>query len=294
MERMNYRIFIVSIERNKKRYMSLLEKLEEQGFDKNLIEVFIGIDYKKDRIPSHLISKWGKYTPKSVLACSASHILLWNYISKQNIDFALILEDDSYVIKEKFDNYLNEFKKVINDETFVNLSTSYTIPERKESKVESELFTKSLVILALDTYILTPKLCKKLFEFYKNNGLSYHIDLHLTFVKPFIPMRLLHFNKKITEGNLRYESTMVSNHDKKFLLRLLKNTETYKELNTPIIEYQNIVINTYHIIVFLLFLVILTITFLLIQDINNVNILVLMFISMLWLFLGFCIYDILI
>lgn len=289
MEKIKFKIFIISIERNQKRYISLLEKIKEQGFKEEDVEVFIGIDYKKDRIPPKIISKWGKYTPKPVLACAASHVLLWNYVSQQELDFALILEDDSYVLKTEFDKYLLDFKRTVNDETFLNLSTSFIIA----SGEKDELFTESLVILALDSYILTPGLCKKLFQFYKENGLSYHIDLHLTFIKYYIPMKLVHFNKKITVGNMRLESSMVSGHDKKFILGFLKDTETYKELNTPIFEYQGLIFNSYSIIIFVLFIVILTLTFFLIRSKDDFNMINFCFLSTIWMLLGFAIYDVL-
>ncbi|QKE44562.1 putative IMV heparin binding surface protein [Yalta virus] len=298
MENTRFKIFIVSIERNKKRYTSLLKKIEEQGFDLSNVEVFIGIDYHKDRIPPKIVSKWGRYSPKSVLACAASHILLWEYISKQDIDFALILEDDAYVIKEKFDSYFNDFKRIVNDHTFLNLSTAFTITSKQknddllfEKNIQEKLFSESSIVLSLEAYMLTPGLCKKLFEFYKTHGLSYHIDLHLTFIKDYIPMNLVHFNKKITEGNMRIESSMVQKHDKKFILRLLQGTETYKELNTPIVEYQGIVLTAYTIIVFVLFILAVAITFLTISKKHDLSIFMFIFLSLMWLVWGFFLYD---
>lgn len=289
MENKKYKIFIITIERNKKRYLSLLEKLKEEGFKEEDVNIFIGIDYKKDIIPNNALSNWSKFTPKSVLACAASHVLLWKYISEQDIDFALILEDDSYVIKEEFDKYLYDFKNVIDDNTFLNLSTSYTIPDVYTG--DNDLFTNSKLVLSLDTYMLTPCLCEKLFSFYKENGLSYHIDLHLAFVKKDIPMKILHFNKKITISNMRYESSMVSSHNKKFFLKMLSGTETYKELNTPIITYQNIEINSYIIFIFIFFIFLIFFSFSLIdyKD-NNLTRFIL---YILWFILGCAIYDIL-
>lgn len=289
---MSYKIFIISIERNEKRYTSLIKKLKEEGFDENNIEVFIGVDYKKTPLNylNRILSPWGRFTPKSVIACASSHILLWNYISKQkDIDFALILEDDSYVKKNLFDSYLNDFKKVVTDDVFLNLSTSARIAN--SSYDPKQLFVESHVILAMDTYILTPNLCKKLFDFYRENGLSYHIDLHLTFIKKYIPMKLIHFNYDITEGNLRLESSMVSNHKKRFILNWIKETEAYKELNTPIIEYENIVFNAYNIILILFFFILITITFKLITDIDNISPLEFIFLSILWSIYGLCVFD---
>ena len=289
MENIKYKIFVITIERNKKRYTSLLEKLKEQGFKEDDINIFIGVDYKKDIIPDNVLSKWSKFSPRGVLACAASHVLLWKYISEQDIDFALILEDDSYVNKEEFDKYLYDFKNVINDNTFLNLSTAYTIPST--DTYDNVLFTNSKLVLSLDTYILTPCLCKKLFLFYKENGLSYHIDLHLSFIKKYIPMKILHFNKKITISNMRHESTMVSSHNKKFFLKMISGTETYKELNTPIISYQNIDINAYIIFVFIFFIFLIFFSFSFVDYENNIIFRCILFI--LWFVLGCAIYDIL-
>lgn len=287
MENNKFKIFIISIEENDNRYLFLLEKLKEQGFNPDIIELFIGIDYKKVNIPLKVISRWGKYSPKEVLAYTASHVLLWNYISKQDLYFALILDIDSYIIKKDFDYYLSDFKKVINDDTLINLSTSFIIQEDKTN----DLFIESLLILNLNTYILTPGLCKKLFEFYKNNGLSYYIGIHFAFIKNYIPMKLLHFNRKITEKNIISKTSTLK---KKYnFFSRLKDTNVYKTVNTPIVEYQELVFNTYHVILYFIFILILSITFLIVKKLSYINIYNFLYLSLLWALLGFCIYDIL-
>lgn len=290
---MKYKIFIISILRNKIRFNSLLDKLIEQGFDKNLITVFLGIDYKNinNDIIKSITSKWGRYTPKSVLCCAASHILLWHHVSNlKDIDYAIILEDDSYIIKNLFDEYKNEIENVLSDNTFLNLSTSFRIELSNQDK--SNLFIKSHLVLSLDTYILTPNMCKKLFNFYKTNGISYHIDLHLAFIKPQLKFDLLHFNKKITKDNMRLESSMVGNHDKKFILYMLKDKEIYKELNTPIIELNNIPYNGYMILVIVIFIFLLILTYYFYVYINKFFS-VFIFFAILWYIFGMLIYDLL-
>lgn len=289
---MKYKIFIISILRNKKRYESLVNKLLEQNFDKNLINIFIGVDYKTldDTILKKISSKWGLITPKSVLSCAASHILLWKHISTlKDIDYAIILEDDSYIIKSLFMKYQDEIEKKISDKVFLNLSTSVRINEHKQNN--ENLFVKSHLILALDSYILTPKLCGELFNFYKTNGLSYHIDLHLAFIKNYVDFDLIHFNRKITKENLRLESSMVASHDKKFILALLKDKEVYKELNTPMIEINNITFNGYTFLVLLLILLSLILTFYIYDYIKYNSIFICM--GIIWYILGMLIYDML-
>jgi GR25 family glycosyltransferase involved in LPS biosynthesis len=290
---MKYKIFIISILRNKTRYNSLIEKLIEQGFDQNLITIFLGTDYKviNEDIIKAISSKWGKYTPKSVLCCAASHILLWKYISElKDIDYAIILEDDSYIIKNLFDIYKKDIENVINDNTFLNLSTSFRIEESNQKP--TDLFIKSHLVLSLDTYILTPNMCKKLFDFYKKNGVSYHIDLHLAFIKPYLKFNLLHFNKKITHENMRLESSMVSNHDKKFILNMLKDKEVYKELNTPIIEINNIPYNGYMFLTIIIFVLILLFTYFFYDYINKYTPVFIIF-AIIWYIFGMLMYDML-
>lgn len=289
---MNYKIFIISIERNLTRQNSLLEKLLEEGFDKNIIEIFIGVDYKntKDSLIKKLVSSWGKLTPPSVLSCAASHILLWKYVSiLKDIDYAIILEDDSYLTMDGFTKYKNQLESRLSDNTFINLSTAFRILATPKN-IQS-LFLPCHLVLALDSYILTPTLCGKLFDYYKTFGISYHIDLHLSFIKHQVGFELLHFDKKITKGNLRLESSMVSNHKHKFLLKAIKDKEIYKEANTPFLFLNGLVFNAYNIIVFVLFLLLVISTFLFLSFKSHPLVFILF--SFLWLLLGFLFYDVL-
>lgn len=290
---MKYKIFIISILRNKKRQESLYEKLKNNGFNTNDIELINGVDYKNISkvVLDKIKSKWGIFTPKSVLCCAASHILTWEYVSTfKDIDYAIILEDDSYIIKKKFDIYKPFIEEKINDNNFLNLSTGVRI-NKNFKQDNNDVFIDSHLVLSLDTYIITPNLAKKLFEYYRDRGISYHIDLHLSIIKNQIPFNLIHFNRKITQENLRLESSMVENHDKRFLLKWIKNTETYKELNTPIIEINDFPLNAYNIIVFFLFIIILFLTFNCLSfDSTKLSF---SFFIILWLILGFLFYDIL-
>lgn len=282
----NYKIYIISIKRNKTRQESLLKNLLDEGFDKNKIEIFIGIDYKEEKNLNLITSTWGYLTPKSVIACASSHILLWNHVSQQKLDFVLILEDDSYVIKNEFEKYLQDFKTLTTKNNFINLSKALRIPFSKNNN----LFVKSELVLALDTYIISPNLAKTLFEYYKKNKISYHIDLHLALIKNQIPMTILHFNKNITISNMKYDSTMVENHNKKFFLRMIRNTDTYKDINTPFAEIDSFIFNAYRCIIFFIFIFLLTWTFLTIDKNNNYDFKKIIC-MILWFILGLLIYD---
>lgn len=285
-----FKIFILTIERNKKRQESIVELLLKEGFDIKDIVVFTGIDYKKFGKELYNIgSLYSKYTPLPVIACAASHILLWKHISEyKDIDYALILEDDSYIIKKKFEKYREILENKINDKNFLNLSEGVRIGTFDKS-LNDKNFINSRIILGLDTYMLTPNLCKKLYSYYLINGISYHIDLHLGIIKNQIPMNYLHFQHKISKDNMRGESSMVQNHDKIFLLKFIKSSETYKNICTPIIEINNFIINTYIIFVFLFFLFLIIITFRF--DKKSRTFFVYLILGLLWSILGLFIYD---
>lgn len=290
---MNYSIFILTIRRNQKRYEYLQQQLINEGYDSNNINLFFGIDYQKST-PQEIDSIRSKYaiiTPSSVLCCAASHVLLWKHISslKNKIDYAVVVEDDSCFIKERFDFYRERIEKQISDTRFLNFSKGLRIASNYID--EEKLFIKSHMVLSLDSYLLTPALAEKMFMHYKINGLSYHIDLHLGFVKDIIGFEIIHFDKHITKCDLRTESSMVSGHKKKFVLGLLKNTETYKELNTPICEFNRLTVTGYLLIVFVYFIVILYLTQL--TTLKDISIYCFLYVCFLWFVLGMLIYDLL-
>lgn len=282
---MNYQIYIISIPRNKTRYDSLYKKMtQDEKF--NNVELFMGVDYKDfDKNTLRKIrSNWSIVAPKPVIACASSHILLWKYISEQtNLDYVIVLEDDSYIKKDLWIKYQSVLEKKINNNVFINLSKSVRLPAQT---IVDKLWTKSHIILSLDSYILTPALAGRLYNFFKQYGVTYHIDLHLGFVKDILKFELWHFNQRISFPNLRYQSSM-SDHNNKLILKVFSNTEFYKVIKTPIIEINNIIIDTFKLFIFLIIFIILTITFLFHKNIND-NIL-----KILWFGLGLLIYDVL-
>lgn len=281
MDTKKYNTYILTIERNKKRYQKTIKNLLKQNFNLNNINLFFGQDYKN--IPTKILntyrSKWGILCPNSVLCCAISHILLWKHISTTNDDYAIILEDDTYLTKEFF-IFKNIIENEINDNTIVQLSDGVTISKFNQNS--NNFFKNTVLVLSQDTYIINPVVAKKLFNYYKKMKISYHIDLHLSIIKNQMKLEIKHFKKKITNYVDRSESSMISSHNNNFFLKCIQGTEAYKNINTPIIKLGQSSINSYHITLFVIYIILIILCFY-----YNCKL------HIFWFILGLGIYDIL-
>ena len=119
----NTLVYVINLDKYINNYNKQLPYLNELGLKVNR---FKGINAKEDE---HLNNKYNKYiskyarnfTPKSVIACSLSHMMCCkhiydNYINTNNniYDYFLIMEDDAYPIYDKIEFY-NILNKNISD-----------------------------------------------------------------------------------------------------------------------------------------------------------------------------------
>lgn len=110
-----------------------IKNINAYSFDKNNIkyELFYGVnskfnehlDYKKLIHPLSLL-----FTPKSILGITLSHILLAKKIVKDNIKYALILEDDAYPfdynsLEDNINKVIDNFNKIDKNWDMINLHT---------------------------------------------------------------------------------------------------------------------------------------------------------------------------
>lgn len=252
---MKYKIIILTIERNKYRYENIYKKLIENGFDKNDIIFCFGIDYKnidKETL-NDKTSIFGIVTPSSVLCCALTHVLSWNFVSNIDSDYFIFLEDDAYIEKNVFLKHVHNIECMVTKNYFLNMSTGFSVYDTPY--IIKNNFVKSKTVLSLECYILNKNVCKTLFDFFSENLIFHHIDFHLGFVLKNLKIDLYHYKNKITVNENKIASTMVENHDKMFILKKLKDKETYKELLTPLFQLKSFVFNTYNLIVFLILII---------------------------------------
>lgn len=235
---MKFIVIILTIKRNNNRLNYLLDKIKTNK--SNLYEnlhIFYGIDYKKTNIRKYR-SKYGLFNSQPVVACALSHILCWKFISTLDIDYAIVLEDDTFMIEEMFLKYKPNIENIIknNKLSFINSPDSGLF----KIKRFDENFTQSILNFGLDTVFVTPQSAKKLFDFYKNFGITFHIDQELFFVCKYLDINYVNLDIKLVSKDLEGQSSMVS-HSK--LSILFNNSYTYKNLKTPFFESNDVTIN---------------------------------------------------
>lgn len=110
--------FVINLDGYESNYEKQKPYLENLGLDVNR---FKGINASKDEHLQYLdyINYVAlEFTPKSVIGCSLSHILLAKYISENyNDSYYLIFEDDTYPIKEynNKENFNSKLNEIINE-----------------------------------------------------------------------------------------------------------------------------------------------------------------------------------
>lgn len=248
---MKYIVVILTIKRNNIRLNYLLKKIKNDKSDlyKNLV-IFYGIDYKSTNVKKYK-SKYGIFTPQPVIACAMTHILAWKYISTTDVDYAIILEDDTFMLHELFFDFKDKIENIFNKNklSFINSPDSTFIKLKKKN----EKFTKSILNFGLDTSFVTPQTAKKLFNFYKNFGVTFHIDQELFFVTNYLNINYVNLDKKLVVKDLEGLSSM-SEHTK--ISNLFNKSTIYKNLKTPFFEISDVRIDGLVIFLTIFFLLI--------------------------------------
>lgn len=101
----NIKTFIISLEKDVKRRNKLKYKLSSSGLTN--VEYFRAIDGDKDlhKYNFNVISSSDVNTGE--IGCFLSHYSVWNHVLQNNIEYALILEDDA-TFRTSFSSYLNK------------------------------------------------------------------------------------------------------------------------------------------------------------------------------------------
>jgi glycosyl transferase family 25 len=112
--------------------------------------------------PDNLIDKFDLKINPVVQACAQSHVNLWKYILNNNIDYALILEDDACFDKE-WKSKLDLFSLQYNDTDLLCIMLNASEPMHKLYKWEE---CREQLLAA--GYIITKKGCQSILNMFKN------------------------------------------------------------------------------------------------------------------------------
>jgi len=114
--------------------------------------------------PNNLIDNFHNYLSQKECACAQSHILIWKHMLENNIEYALILEDDA-CFNKNWKNMLSEFK--INDPQW-----DLILLNASEPVIPSFTWTIAKEQYLAAGYILSIKGAKLLLQSFNNNYAS--------------------------------------------------------------------------------------------------------------------------
>ena len=154
-------------------------------YDENNIkyEIYYGVDatqneHLKYRNNIHPISLL--LTPKKILGCALSHILLAKIIVKNNIEYSLILEDDTYPydyvnLDNNIEKIITNFNKINKKWDIINLHTDGILQNNNNAV---NLFSGSSA-----AYILSISGAKKLANSYAIHNIDVYSSMNNKFLK---------------------------------------------------------------------------------------------------------------
>jgi len=195
--------FCISLESNQNRYKKMKKRFEQ---------LKLKVTYWKAVTKDNLNRNFVHYLNDGARGCAQSHLEIWEYITKNNIDYALIVEDDACFVHDFFQK-LDQFSIHIDDKEWdaIFLNASESIPILDKWVLCHEQYLTG-------GYIISRRGCMKMISMFSN----------LLFASDWMTTRLQLFHHSycyfpwliIQEGN---ESTIGSavDHDHKKVLSLL-------------------------------------------------------------------------
>lgn len=169
-----YSIFVINLASATERKASIVSQLERLKLKYQLIDAVNGSSLPND---SNLIDwNWANanayWVSKGALGCGLSHLNAYKMTVEQNLDFALILEDDS-LLDKCLPEFLNKIGDYLRDGTILLVyyaSRSECILSRKDAV---QMGNYSLLkaenpydLISANAYILTKQTCEKLIEYH--------------------------------------------------------------------------------------------------------------------------------
>ena len=108
------KIYVINLSHRKDRRDELLEKFKD--LDLTFVDAVNGNDLNiKDLIDEKILNKSfydpGGILTKNIIGCALSHKKCWDKAIEDNVDTALILEDDVYMVDSVFEDYNEIFKE---------------------------------------------------------------------------------------------------------------------------------------------------------------------------------------
>ncbi len=173
---MKYKAFVLNLKTDVKRRDHIERQLKKLGIDYEVIEAVVGKDLSPENNPEidwDFATKNAYWVSKGLLGCTLSHLKAYQAIADQNLDFGLVLEDDT-----NLDKRLPEFLNKVGDHLLPNenMLLYYKSFKKCQLKKEKDLGWLNFKIarpvnphqlIAGNAYIMTKAACITALAFQK-------------------------------------------------------------------------------------------------------------------------------
>ncbi|QDE33016.1 MULTISPECIES: glycosyltransferase family 25 protein [Shewanella] len=122
---MNFKVFLINLDSSTERFTFMDEQLKQLGIEYQRISAVYGkelcdADIAKVYDPQKNLQKYDKKLNLGEIGCYLSHVQCWQMIVEQQLDYALILEDDS-VLDPTLINVLQHINNLSADWDYIKL-----------------------------------------------------------------------------------------------------------------------------------------------------------------------------
>jgi len=159
MSNFPFPIFIINLDRKPERYKYVINQLKKMNIkDYSRVPAVDGFNTSDKKLLNYGIDKT-LIDRKGIAGCAASHVRLWKYIVRENLDWVLILEDDAH-FHPKFLTLFNKYWQKVPIGAKI-VFVGYCGPKELEETNEPVI---SGSVMCLQGYILSWRGAKYLLE----------------------------------------------------------------------------------------------------------------------------------
>jgi glycosyl transferase, family 25 len=257
---MKSKTFVISLASAVERRNNIIRQLDDLGMSYELIDAIEGRNISPENNPD-IDWLWAlenkRWLPKGLLGCSLSHLAAYKKVVEQDLDFGLVLEDDTIISEKTVEFIKHAGDHLLKEEVLLLYYASFEkcllkkVTDIPRLSVCIAKPVNPLQILSGNAYIITRKACESIIRYQtplKNTSDSWGVyinDHALKNLRCIYPMLadVADFKSTIdyiSDSHIRGKFTTVIEKTKIFpffhMMRALRKYKRKRKLNFQIIE----------------------------------------------------------
>lgn len=117
-------VFVINLDRSPDRLQEIDKRLKKLGIRYERIQAVDGAKLTPEELTKVTTKNCKRFCTRSAIGCAMSHIKVWKEVTKRNLKSVMVLEDDAIFGTDFERRFMQSWKDVPNDWTFVNIGCS--------------------------------------------------------------------------------------------------------------------------------------------------------------------------